>query len=116
MAALPNLDPSRSASDLYADIEAYIAQATALVAARNPVALAGLDDAVASLCERITQLDILTAKEFAPKLDGLMQALDGLQANMRTLQSEVGTLINGLGKQKKANRAYSNAPSGKVEE
>lgn len=116
MPALPNLDPSRSAHELYADLQAYIDEANALVAARNPTELAGLDDAVAALCERITTLDILTAKEFASKLDGLMTSLDGLQANMRALQTEVATAINGLGKQKKANRAYNNAPSGKVEE
>lgn len=116
MPALPNLDPSRSATDLYTDLQAYITQANALVTARNPTELAGLDDAVAALCERITKLDILTAKEFAPKLDGLMASLDELQANMRALQADVATAINGLGTQKKANRAYNNAPSGKVEE
>lgn len=116
MPALPDLDPSRTASDLYADLQAYIDEANALVAARQPIMLAGLDNAVAALCERIATLDILTAKEFAPKLDGLMAALDGLQANMRALQADVATAINSLGTQKKANRAYNNAPSGKVEE
>lgn len=113
---LPDLDLSRSADALFNDIMAYVDEANALVAARDTLALVGLDQAVEALCARIMALDILTAKEYAAKLDGLMAAIDGLQGNMIALQNEVATTLNSLGTQKKANRAYNNAPSGKVEE
>ena len=116
MPALPDLDPSRSAQALFDDITAYVDQANALVKSRDTVMLAGLDNAVDALCKRIMAMDILAAKEFAGKLDGLMASIVGLQDNMVALQSEVAATINGLGAQKKANRAYTSAPSGKVEE
>lgn len=116
MPTLPDLDPSRSAQALFDDITAYVDGANALVESRDTHMLAGLDDAVEALCARIMALDVMTAKEFAGKLEGLMASITGLQTNMQALQSEVATTINGLGAQKKANRAYTSAPSGKVEE
>lgn len=113
---LPELDLSRSADALFNDIMAYVDEANALVAARDTLALVGLDQAVEALCARIMALDIMAAKDYAEKLEGLMAAIDGLQGNMIALQNEVATTLNSLGTQKKANRAYNNAPSGKVEE
>jgi hypothetical protein len=113
---LPELDPSRSAQDLFDDIAAYVDEANALVEARDTVSLAGLDTAVEALCARIMALDVMAAKDYADKLEGLMHDIDGLQNNMLALQNELATTLNSLGAQKKANRAYSNAPSGKVDE
>ena len=113
---LPDLDVNRTADALFADIMAYVDEANALVATRNTVMLAGLDAAVEALCARIMALDIMTAKDYTAKLEDLMTAIDGLQGNMVALQNEVATTLNALGSQKKASRAYNNAPSGKVEE
>ncbi|MBX9726060.1 MAG: hypothetical protein K2X09_02235 [Rickettsiales bacterium] len=113
---LPDLDLSRSADALFNDIMAYVDEANALVDARDTLALVGLDQAVEALCKRIMTLDIMAAKDYTEKLEGLMAAIDGLQGNIIALQNEVATTLNSLGTQKKANRAYNNAPSGKVEE
>lgn len=113
---LPDLDPNRTADALFNDITAYVDEANALLAARDTLTLAGLDTAVEALCARIMALDVLSATEYTAKLEGLMASIDHLQHNMIALQNEVTNTLNSLGAQKKASRAYNNAPSGKVEE
>jgi len=113
---LPNLDPSLSADALYGDILAYVDQASAMVEARDTVSLVGLDSAVDALCARILALNPDPARDDGKKLEHLLARIDALQANMRALQAEVAASINAAGTQKKASRAYNNAPTGKVEE
>jgi hypothetical protein len=116
MKSLPDLDPNRSAEELFGDIMAYVDAAHALVATRNTVNLAGLDVAVDALCQRVMALEAPTAIEYAVELEHLMERIEALQASMVSLQSKVASAINSLGAQKKANRAYSATPSGKIEE
>ena len=109
---LPNLDPSRSADALYADILDYVVKADAMVTARDPLSLAGLDTAVDALCKRVLALEENEAKKFAGSLTELLARIDQLQKKMMALQNEVATTINSLNKSKKATKAYKSAPKG----
>ncbi|MFZ4541353.1 MAG: hypothetical protein ACOYNL_06025 [Rickettsiales bacterium] len=112
---LPDLDPSRSAKQLFGDIVKYVEEADAMVKAREPLLLAGLDTAVDALCARIVALPAEEGKKHLAELNQLMGRITALQENMVKLQAEIATTLNSVGKQKKASKAYNNAPSGKVE-
>lgn len=114
--AIPNIDTSRGPKELYADILDYVEKANAMVAAREPLLLAGLDDCVAALCERIMALTPEEARTYMPDLEALMARIDDLQKNMQKLQSDVATALKTVGKQRKATIAYTNAPTGMTEE
>lgn len=113
---LPNLDPARAPELLFGDILAYVDAADAMVAARDAVSLVGLDTAVESLCKRVVAMNPEDGKEYAPELEHLMARITELQEKMLRLRDEVATTLQSVGVQKKANRAYNNAPTGKVEE
>lgn len=109
--SLPNLDPNVSPETLVADIRDYVAKADALLNARDAMNLTGLDTAIESLCQRILQLTPEESKKYLPELEALMESVTALQAKMEALQTEVKATINSLGNQRKATKAYNNAPS-----
>ena len=112
---LPDLDPACVPEMLFGDIMAYVEQATAMVAARDTVSLFGLDTSIEAMCQRILELPPAAAKEYAPELAHLVQAIDGLRTKMLALQSEMATTLTSLDTQKKASHAYKNAPTGSAE-
>jgi hypothetical protein len=112
---LPDLNPARAPELLFGDILAYVEQATTMVAERDTVSLVGLDSSIETMCQRILELPPEAAKEYAPELAHLMQAIDGLRDKMLALQNEMATTIKSLGSQKKASQAYKNTPSGATE-
>ena len=113
---LPDLDPARAPELLFGDILAYVEKASAMVEARDTVSLVGLDTSIETMCQRILELPPETAKEYAPELAHLVQAIDGLRDKMLVLQNEMATTIKSLSTQKKASQAYKNTPSGVSEE
>jgi hypothetical protein len=112
---LPDLDPARAPELLFGDILAYVEAADAMVSARDTVSLAGLDTALEALCARVTAMDPNDGKEYAPELEHLMARINELQEKMLRLRDEVATTLQSVGVQKKANRAYNSAPTGKVD-
>ena len=109
---LPDLDPARSAEQLFGDIMAYVDAANEMLVKREPVLLAGLDTAVESLCTRVMELKIEEAKEYAPELEHLMERITQLQTNMVTMQDEIASALKSVSVQQKANLAYNKPKSG----
>lgn len=104
------IDPSQNPEALLGDIHAYITQTEMKIEARSPVDLSGLDVAVAALCKRVLEMEESESKKYSAHLNQLMEAIEAMQAKMMTLQSEVAKAIKTLDVQKKAAKAYINAP------
>jgi hypothetical protein len=113
---LPDLDPTRGPEQLFGDILDYVEKAHAMVAAREPLALAGLDTSIDALCNRILVLEPEVAKKYKDELEHLVSRIDDLQKNMIALQTEIANSLGSINVQKKASRAYNNAPTGQVED
>jgi hypothetical protein len=103
-------DASKSPDVLLGDIHAYIAKVEQHIEARETVDLAGLDRAVEALCKQVLGLGKNESQKYSAQLGTLMEAIEAMQGKMMKMQSEVAKAIKALDTQKKAAKAYINAP------
>lgn len=92
--------------DLLMDIARYIDEASARVADGHYVSLAGLDDAVQTLCERVQSLSPDDGKRYADQLQMLHDQLGQLQAEMEGARHELKGEIDEVNNRQKAAKAY----------
>lgn len=102
----PDLDPSRSAEALTADIESYITEAARRLTEGELVGLNDLDTYVDALCKRVMALRADEAQHFIPRLEQLRVHLDALQEGMVAAKQKIGDEINATTQRQKAARAY----------
>lgn len=102
----PDLDPARSAHALYADIEAYIVEATRLMDEGKFVGLDELGVSVDALCNRILNLRADETQQFVLRLEDMRGRIDVLQAAMGLMKNKISDEISVSTKRQKAARAY----------
>ena len=103
-----NLDPARTADQLFSDIEAYVDGALGrLGAGERQEELAELHPAIDALCERVKHLRANEAQYFIPRLEALRAQLDVLNDAMQEAKARVGEEIEATHLRQKAINAYS---------
>ncbi len=114
--SLPKLHPAQAPDVLFAEISDYVRQADKLTQKGEATDLTGLDIAIRALCDGVMKLPVEQAKAYNDKLQELMLAIEAMQEKMIALQGKIAVTMKSLGKQKKAAKAYLNAPGVKVED
>ncbi len=102
----PDLDPSRSAEALFADIEQYVDEALATLDSGRYVDLRALHPAVDALCERVKHLRADEAQFFVLKMEALRNQLDTLNDAMQEAKASISDEIRANEQRLKAVRAY----------
>lgn len=104
---LPDIQQLKDPSALIAAIGEYIDEAQQLVTTRETVSLAGLDAAVAVLCQRVQALTPLERQHYHVQFEQLTQQLSQLEQSMTAAKDEVAQALMSVNTQRKANLAYS---------
>ena len=102
----PNLDPARTADQLFADIEAYVDEALATLDAGEYNDLPALRPSIDALCERVKHLRADEAQYFVPRLEALRAQLDVLNDAMQEAKERVAEEIESTHKRQRALSAY----------
>lgn len=101
------LTPTQRLETLVNDLEHYIREALDILDSGEYLELNGLDEQVADLCRQVTEVPLADAKDFQPRLSGVIKQLDVLQTIMVEHRNRVEEQLQGLDTNKRANQAYA---------
>ncbi len=100
-------DASERLITLVDELEAYIREAMDILDSGEYIALNGLDEKVSELCRHVTEIPLAEAKDFQPRLTGVIKQLDLLQSIMIEHRDRVEQQLQGLDNTKRASQAYA---------
>jgi hypothetical protein len=102
---------AQPAQQLFLEVEQFIAEGRALLDQGALMELAGLDEQVRILCDRVLQLSQEERLVYADKLQKLLGDLTALGETMAQKRDLIAEEIRGLSHHKKASTAYRVADS-----